>query len=73
MRTLLVLLRCIVGMLQSALILGGCAGLMLGSGSLFSASAQAFLLLCLAQVAILVVFGMTQHADPPTHNTKETH
>ena len=57
MNSCLGLLRGLIGLAQSALILGGCAGLVIG-GPLLSACAQWFLILCVMQFGIILIAAM---------------
>ena len=54
MKSCLMVLRMLVGFAQSALMLGGCAGLLMGS-DLFSFCVIWFLILCAVQVGILIL------------------
>ena len=57
MRGCLILLRYTVGMVQSALLLGGCVGLMVDPGLLFYC-ALGFIGLCAFQVVVALAIGV---------------
>ena len=52
------LVRMLIGLLQSALLLGGCASLLLPGSGLFSACVIWFLILCVVQLGIVGIVAM---------------
>ena len=59
MRLLLSLARSVIGIMQSALLLGGCGSILVGSGGLLSACVLGFLALCVVQLLIVGLAVLT--------------
>ena len=71
MKTLLMILRSILGMGQSALLLGGCAGLFVGNGGLLNLCLVGFLVLTGAQILIFALAVLLFRDEKPSDGEEE--
>jgi len=59
MNTILGALRGLIGLLQSMVLLGGCAGLLMPGTPILGAAVQWFLILCVIQLGIVLLMAVT--------------